>query len=46
MEDGGVWDTELHRQAQSAAGWTTVTLILTGPWAWGEALVVELSAGE
>lgn len=46
MEDGGVWDTELHRQAQNAAGWTTVTLSLTGPWAWGEALVIELSAGE
>jgi hypothetical protein len=24
-------------------GWTTVTLTLTGPWAWGEALLARLA---
>ena len=46
LEEGGVWDAELHRPAPDAGGWTCVTLSLTGPWAWGEALVAELSAGQ
>lgn len=45
MEEGGAWDAELQVQAQDSQGWTCVTLSLTGPWAWGEALVAELSAG-
>jgi len=44
MEEGGAWDAELQVQAQDAQGWTCVTLSLTGPWAWGEALVAELSS--
>jgi hypothetical protein len=45
MEEGGAWDAELQVQAQDTQGWTCVTLSLTGPWAWGEAMVAELSAG-
>jgi hypothetical protein len=36
-EDGGLWDYDLHEQAE-AGGWTTITLTLTGPWHWGESL--------
>lgn len=36
-EDGGLWDAELLEQ-QEGEGWCTLTLTLTGPWAWGEAL--------
>lgn len=36
-EDGGLWDAELQEQAE-ADGWTTITVTLTGPWDWGEAL--------
>ena len=44
LEEGGAWDAELQVQDQDAQGWTCVTLSLTGPWAWGEALVAELCA--
>lgn len=37
LDDGGVWDAEVQTQADGE--WTTVTLTLTGPWDWGEALV-------
>ena len=37
LDDGGAWDAE--QQVQTDGDWTTVTLILTGPWEWGEALV-------
>ncbi len=46
MEEGGAWDAELQVQADGPDGWTTVTLSLTGPWAWGEALVAELASGD
>lgn len=36
-EEGGLWDAELQEQ-QEDGGWITITLTLTGPWAWGEAL--------
>jgi hypothetical protein len=39
-EEGGVWDTDLHQQTEGE--WTTVTLTLTGPCAWGEALLAAL----
>jgi hypothetical protein len=45
MEEGGAWDAELQVQVQDTQGWTCVTLSLTGPCAWGEAMVAELSAG-
>lgn len=37
LDEGGAWDAE--QQVQTDGDWTTVTLTLTGPWAWGEALV-------
>jgi hypothetical protein len=37
LDEGGTWDAE--QQVQTDGDWTTVTLILTGPWEWGEALV-------
>ena len=42
LDDGGAWDAELQQQADG--GWTVVTLTLTGPWAWGEALLQRLQA--
>ncbi len=40
LDEGGVWDADV--QQHSDGDWTTVTLTLTGPWAWGEALVASL----
>jgi hypothetical protein len=37
LDEGGAWDAE--QQVQTEGDWTTVTLTLTGPWDWGEALV-------
>ena len=37
-EDGGLWDAALQEQAEPG-GWVTITLTLTGPWDWGEALL-------
>ena len=37
VDDGGCWDADLHEQQDG--GWTTLTLTLTGPWDWGEALL-------
>lgn len=41
LDDGGAWDADL--QQQSDGDWTTVTLTLTGPWVWGEALLESFS---
>jgi hypothetical protein len=41
LEEGGTWDAVVQVQTQGA--WTTVTLSLTGPWEWGEALVDSLT---
>lgn len=40
LDEGGVWDADV--QQHSDDDWTTVTLTVTGPWAWGEALVASL----
>lgn len=37
LDEGGAWDAE--QQVQTDGDWTTVTLTVTGPWDWGEALV-------
>ena len=39
LDEGGAWDADTQIDADGE--WHTVTLTLTGPWAWGEALVVE-----
>lgn len=44
LDEGGVWDADEHVQADG--GWTTVTLTLTGPWEWGEALVAHFTPHE
>lgn len=41
LDEGGAWDAD--EQVQVEGEWTTVTLTLTGPWAWGEALVAQLA---
>lgn len=41
-EEGGCWDADVHEQHEG--DWTTLTLTLTGPWAWGEALLGALGA--
>ena len=37
LDEGGAWDTD--EQVSHDGEWTTLTLTLTGPWAWGEALM-------
>ncbi len=39
LDEGGAWDAD--QLVQTEGDWTTVTLTLTGPWAWGEALVAH-----
>jgi len=39
LDDGGVWDADQHTQTEG--DWTTVTLTLTGPSAWGDALLAH-----
>ena len=41
LDEGGAWDAD--QQVQTDGEWTTVTLTVTGPWEWGEALVQSLS---
>ena len=41
-EAGGHWDADVHEQHEG--DWTTLTLTLTGPWEWGEALLGALAA--
>ncbi|WP_332744612.1 hypothetical protein [Hydrogenophaga sp.] len=41
LDDGGAWDAD--HLVQTEGEWTTVTLTLTGPWAWGEALVAHFA---
>lgn len=41
LDEGGTWDAEQHTQIDG--DWQTVTLTLTGPWAWGEALVAQFA---
>jgi hypothetical protein len=43
LDDGGVWDAD--EQVLTEGEWTTVTLTITGPWGWGEALLARWSAG-
>ncbi len=38
LDEHGVWDAHLHEQ-QEGGEWTTLTLTLVGPLAWGEALL-------
>ena len=40
LDDGGIWDAD--EQVSRDGAWTTLTLTLTGPWAWGEALMHEI----
>jgi hypothetical protein len=44
LDEGGVWDAEQQVQTDDDDGWISVTLTITGPWEWGEALVASLSA--
>ena len=41
LDEGATWDAE--QQVMTDGDWTTVTLTITGPWGWGEALVARLS---
>lgn len=44
LDEGGAWDAD--QQVQAEGDWTTVTLTLTGPWEWGEALVAAFAHPE
>lgn len=44
LDEGGTWDA--HEQVQTDSGWTAVTLTLTGPWAWGEALMAHFTPAD
>ena len=43
LDERGSWDAE--EQVTCDGEWTTVTLTLTGPWEWGEALMDGLDSG-
>jgi hypothetical protein len=43
LDEGGLWDAD--EQVHTDGEWTTVTLTITGPWEWGEALVAQGSLG-
>lgn len=42
LDEGGLWDAD--QQLQPDGDRTVVTLTLTGPWAWGEALLAHFDA--
>lgn len=42
LDEGGVWDVDEHTHTDGE--WTTLTLTLIGPWAWGEALLAHWGA--
>ncbi|MBT9463874.1 hypothetical protein [Hydrogenophaga sp.] len=44
LDEGGAWDADQFVQTEGE--WTTVTLTLTGPWTWGEALVAAFPPAE
>ena len=44
LDEGAAWDVE--QQVQTDGEWHTVTLTLTGPWEWGEALVAQQKPAE
>ena len=44
LDDGGAWDADQYMQTDGE--WTTVTLTLIGPWAWGEALLAQWARDE
>jgi hypothetical protein len=39
VDEGGTWDVDQHTSDED--GWFTLTLTLTGPWEWGEALLAR-----
>jgi hypothetical protein len=41
LDEGGTWDADT--QVRQDGDWTEVTLTLTGPWVWGEALTAGFS---
>jgi hypothetical protein len=41
LDAGGVWDADQHTQTDG--DWTTVTLTVAGPWAWGEEMLAQLT---
>lgn len=41
LDEGGVWDVD--QQVLTEGEWITVTLTITGPWEWGEALMEKLA---
>lgn len=42
LDDGGVWDLDIQTRPDGDDR-VSVTLTLTGPWDWGEALIGRLS---
>jgi hypothetical protein len=44
LDEGGAWDAD--QQVQTDGDWTSVTLTITGPWEWGEALVAHWAPGD
>jgi hypothetical protein len=41
LDEGGAWDAE--QTTHTEGDWVSVTLTLTGPWEWGEALVAHFA---
>ena len=44
LDEGGAWDAD--QAVQTEGDWTTVTLTISGPWEWGEAMLARLDRAE
>jgi len=42
LDEGGAWDADT--QIDAGGDWHTLTLALTGPWEWGEALMAQCTS--
>ena len=44
LDEGGAWDAD--HSVQLEGEWTTVTLTISGPWDWGEAMLARFDRAE
>ena len=44
LDEGGAWDAD--QSVQTEGDWTMVTLTISGPWEWGEAMLASLERAE
>ncbi|MFN3496614.1 MAG: hypothetical protein ACK40L_19120 [Hydrogenophaga sp.] len=44
LDEGGTWDAD--QSVQTEGDWTSVTLTISGPWEWGEAMLARFDRAE